>query len=32
MSIKIENTQNEWREYCEWIKTLPYSEFITMEK
>ena len=20
-----------WREYCDWIKTLPYSEFITME-
>lgn len=23
---------DEWREYCEWIKTLPYSELITMEK
>ena len=22
---------DEWREYCEWIKTLPYSELITME-
>ena len=22
----------EWRTYCEWIKTLPYSEFITGEK
>ncbi len=21
-----------WREYCEWIKTLPYSELITMEE
>lgn len=20
-----------WRQYCEWIKTLPYSELITME-
>ena len=19
----------EWREFCEWIETLPYSEFIT---
>ena len=23
---------DEWREYCEWIKTLPYSEFITMKE
>ena len=23
---------DEWREYCEWIKTLPYSELITMEE
>lgn len=23
---------DEWREYCEWIKTLPYSEMITMEE
>ena len=23
---------DEWRSYCEWIKTLPYSEFITMEE
>lgn len=22
---------DEWRQYCEWIKTLPYSEFITLE-
>ena len=23
---------NEWRELCDWIKTLPYSELITGEK
>lgn len=23
---------DEWREYCEWIKSLPYSELITMEE
>ena len=23
---------DEWREYCEMIKTLPYSEFITLEE
>lgn len=23
---------DEWVEYCKWIKTLPYSEFITGEK
>ena len=23
---------DEWRQYCDWIKTLPYSEFITMEE
>ena len=23
---------DEWREYCEWIKSLPYSEFITLEE
>lgn len=22
---------DEWREFCEWIKTLPYSELITQE-
>lgn len=22
----------EWREFCEWVKTLPYSEFITLEE
>ena len=22
---------DEWREYCEWIKSLPYSELITLE-
>ena len=22
---------DEWRRYCDWIKTLPYSEFITLE-
>ena len=22
---------DEWREYCSWIKSLPYSEFITVE-
>lgn len=22
----------EWHQYCDWIKTLPYSEFITMEE
>lgn len=27
-----EHCLDEWREYCEWIKTLPYSEFITMEE
>lgn len=21
----------EWREFCEWVKTLPYSELITLE-
>ena len=23
---------DEWRAYCNWIQTLPYSEFITMEE
>ena len=23
---------DEWREYCGWIKTLPYSELITLEE
>lgn len=23
---------DEWREFCEWIKTLPYSELITLEE
>lgn len=23
---------DEWQQYCDWIKTLPYSEFITMEE
>jgi hypothetical protein len=23
---------DEWREYCKWIKTLPYSELIMMEE
>lgn len=27
-----EHKLDEWREYCEWIKTLPYSEFITVEE
>ena len=27
-----EHKLDEWREYCEWIKTLPYSEFITTEE
>ena len=27
-----EHKLDEWREYCEWIKTLPYSEFITMKE
>ena len=22
----------EWRQYCDWIRSLPYSEFITMEE
>lgn len=22
----------EWRQYCDWIKTLPYSELITLEE
>lgn len=22
----------EWREFCEWVKTLPYSELITLEE
>ena len=22
---------DEWREFCEWIKSLPYSEIITGE-
>lgn len=24
--------QDEWREFCEWIETLPYSEIITGER
>lgn len=27
-----EHKLDEWRQYCEWIKKLPYSEFITMEE
>ena len=27
-----EHKLDEWRQYCDWIKTLPYSEFITMEE
>ena len=27
-----EHKLDEWRQYCDWIKTLPYSEFITMEQ
>lgn len=23
---------DEWHQYCDWIKTLPYSEFITLDK
>lgn len=23
---------DEWREFCQWIKTLPYSELITLEE
>ena len=23
---------DEWRDFCEWIETLPYSELITKEK
>ena len=23
---------DEWRDFCEWIETLPYSELITREK
>ena len=23
---------NEWRDFCKWIETLPYSELITKEK
>lgn len=23
---------DEWHQYCDWIKTLPYSEFITIEE
>jgi len=23
---------DEWRQYCDWIRNLPYSEFITMEE
>lgn len=23
---------NEWRDFCEWIKSLPYSEIITLNK
>ena len=23
---------DEWRDFCEWIKTLPYSELVTKEK
>ena len=27
-----EHKLDEWRQYCDWIKTLPYSEFITVEQ
>lgn len=27
-----EHKLDEWRQYCEWIKTLPYSELITLEE
>lgn len=27
-----EHKLDEWRDYCEWIKRLPYSEFITIEE
>ena len=27
-----EHKLDEWHQYCDWIKTLPYSEFITMEE
>lgn len=27
-----EHKLDEWRQYCDWIKRLPYSEFITMEE
>lgn len=27
-----EHKLNEWREFCEWLKTIPHGELITMEK
>ena len=27
-----EHKLDEWRQYCDWIKTLPYYEFITLEE
>ena len=27
-----EHKLDEWRRYCDWIRRLPYSEFITMEE
>lgn len=27
-----EHKLDEWREFCDWIKTLPYSEIITLEE
>lgn len=27
-----EHKLDEWRRYCDWIRKLPYSEFITMEE
>ena len=27
-----DHKQDEWREFCKWIETLPYSELITGDK
>ena len=28
MSRKYHNKLDEWREFCKWVETLPYSELI----
>ena len=29
---KMRSYIDEWREFCKWIETLPYSELITGEE